>query len=69
MPDPIDFYFDFSSPYGYLAAQRIDEIGVRHRREVAWRPMLLGAVFKITYTRYMRWLGANRPDEALNGRA
>ncbi len=48
MNAPIDFYFDFSSPYGYLAAQRIDEIGVRHGREVAWRPTLLGAVFKIT---------------------
>ena len=25
MPDPIEFYFDFSSPYGYLAAERIDD--------------------------------------------
>jgi 2-hydroxychromene-2-carboxylate isomerase len=48
MSEAIDFYFDFSSPYGYLAAQRIDDIGARHGREVAWRPMLLGAVFKIT---------------------
>ena len=48
MSPPIDFYFDFSSPYGYLAAQRIDEIGARHGRAVAWRPFLLGAAFKIT---------------------
>lgn len=48
MANPIDFYFDFSSPYGYLASTRIDEIAARHGRSVAWRPILLGAVFKIT---------------------
>ncbi len=48
MAEPIEFYFDFSSPYGYLAAQRIDEIGERYGREVAWKPFLLGAVFKTT---------------------
>ena len=46
--DAIDFYFDFSSPYGYLAAQLIDDLGARHSREVRWRPFLLGAVFKTT---------------------
>lgn len=39
---PIDFYFDFISPYGYLAATRIEGIGDRHGRAVAWRPFLLG---------------------------
>ena len=48
MADPIEFYFDFSSPYGYLGAQRIDEIGARHGRAVAWKPYLMGAVFKTT---------------------
>jgi len=48
MAKPIEFYFDFSSPYGYLAAQRIDEIAAENRREVDWRPFLLGAVFKTT---------------------
>lgn len=47
MANPIDFYFDFSSPYGYLAAQKIDALGARHGRGVTWRPMLLGAVFKL----------------------
>ena len=46
MTDAIDFYFDFSSPYGYLAAERIDAIAAKHRRGVAWRPFLLGAVFQ-----------------------
>jgi len=45
---PIEFYFDFSSPYGYLGAQRIDTIGAEFGRLVAWRPILLGVIFKIT---------------------
>src|SRR3569833_1221976 len=48
MAEPIDFYFDFSSPYGYLASARIDELGARYGRAVRWHPMLLGAVFKTT---------------------
>jgi 2-hydroxychromene-2-carboxylate isomerase len=45
---PIDFYFDFSSPYGYFASTRVDELAARHDRSVTWRPILLGAVFKVT---------------------
>lgn len=45
---PIDFYFDYSSPYGYFAATRIENIAARHGRTVTWRPILLGAVFKVT---------------------
>lgn len=47
MANPIDFYFDFSSPYGYLASTRIDALAAKHGRSVVWRPHLLGAVFKI----------------------
>lgn len=48
MSSPLDFYFDFSSPYGYLASIRIDAIAARHGREVTWRPFLLGVAFKAT---------------------
>lgn len=48
MAAPIDFYFDFSSPYGYFASTRIDALGAKHGREVAWRPILLGMAFKVT---------------------
>ena len=48
MPAPIDFYFDFSSPYGYLAATRIEALAAKHGRWVNWQPILLGAVFKVT---------------------
>ena len=45
---PIDFYFDFSSPYGYFASFLIDGIGERTGRPVNWRPYLIGAAFKET---------------------
>jgi len=48
MANPIEFYFDFSSPYGYLASTTIDALAARHGRSVTWRPVLLGAMFKVT---------------------
>jgi 2-hydroxychromene-2-carboxylate isomerase len=42
----IEFYFDFSSPYGYLASQRIEALAVKYGRTVDWRPVLLGPAFK-----------------------
>jgi 2-hydroxychromene-2-carboxylate isomerase len=48
MSAPLDFWFDFASPYGYLASTRIDDIAARHGRTVRWRPILLGAVFKVS---------------------
>ena len=48
MPAPIDFYFEFASPYGYLASLRIDAIAAAHDREVTWRPIMLGAALKAT---------------------
>jgi len=48
MKAPIDFYFDFSSPYGYVASEKIEGLAGRHGRGVVWHPMLLGVVFKQT---------------------
>lgn len=48
MNKPIDFYFDFSSPYGYLASTRIEAVAAKHGRTVSWQPILLGAVFKVS---------------------
>lgn len=50
MGEPVTFYFDFSSPYGFLAAREIDALAGRQGRETIWKPMLLGAVFKQTGT-------------------
>ena len=44
----VDFYFDFASPYGYLGSLHIDALAARYGRTVNWRPILLGAVFKVT---------------------
>lgn len=44
----IDFYFDYSSPYGYLAAEQIEAVAARAGAMVTWRPILLGAVFRVT---------------------
>lgn len=46
MAAPIVFYFDFTSPYSYLASERIDALAERFGRRVQWRPILLGGVFK-----------------------
>lgn len=48
MSKPIDFYFDFSSPYGYFASTAIDALGAKYGRAVNWHPLLLGVVFKAT---------------------
>ncbi|MDA0190499.1 MAG: 2-hydroxychromene-2-carboxylate isomerase [Proteobacteria bacterium] len=45
---PLEFYFDFSSPYGYLASERIDALAAQYGRKVKWRPVLLGVIFKAT---------------------
>ncbi len=44
----VDFFFDFSSPYSYLAAESIDALAARHGHTVNWIPMMLGVIFKST---------------------
>ena len=46
LPRPIDFYFDFSSPYSYIASEWIDALAARHGRTVSWKAILLGATFQ-----------------------
>src|ERR1700682_1799810 len=48
MSASIDFYFDFSSPYGYLASEKIEALAAKHGRTVDWHPILLGVIFKQT---------------------
>jgi 2-hydroxychromene-2-carboxylate isomerase len=48
MPSPIEFYYDFASPYGYLASTQITKLAAKHGRGVVWKPMLLGVAFKAT---------------------
>ena len=46
MKAPIDFYFDFSSPYSYIASEWIEALAARHGRTVRWHAILLGALFQ-----------------------
>ena len=48
MTTPIDFYFEFSSPYGYIASHLAEEVEKRTGRAMTWRPILLGPMFKAT---------------------
>lgn len=40
------FYFDLASPYSYLCATQLEGVARRTRATIAWRPIVLGAVFK-----------------------
>ncbi|WP_419951833.1 2-hydroxychromene-2-carboxylate isomerase [Methylobacterium sp.] len=41
----LEFWYEFSSTYSYLAAMRIDEMAEAAGVEVRWRPFLLGPIF------------------------
>ena len=44
----IEFFFDYGSPYSYLANGVIPPIADVHGVSLEYRPMLLGGVFKAT---------------------
>lgn len=46
MPAPVEFWFDFGSPYAYLAAEKLPGIVAAHGRALRWRPVLLFAVLR-----------------------
>jgi len=46
MTDDLEFYFDFSSPYGYFASHQVDEVAEAGGRRAVWKPIMLGAVMK-----------------------
>jgi 2-hydroxychromene-2-carboxylate isomerase len=41
----LDFWFDYSCPYAYLASTQVDALARRTGARLAYRPMLLGGVF------------------------
>lgn len=46
-PKPaIDFWFDFSSPYSYIASEWIEALAARHGRTVRWQAVLVGVAFE-----------------------
>lgn len=47
----LEFFYDFTSPYSYLASTRVDAVAARAGAAVRWRPFVLGGVFKETGNR------------------
>lgn len=45
-PPEIEFWFEFASTYSYLSAMRIEAEAARHGVRVAWKPFLLGPIFR-----------------------
>ena len=43
----IDFWYEFASPYSFLAAMRVADVAKEKGVEVKWRPFLFGAIFKM----------------------
>ncbi len=48
MSQSLDFYFDFSSPYGYLASARIESLARRHQLTLRWHAIPIGFIFPLT---------------------
>ncbi len=48
MAASVEFYFDYGSPYSYIAHKRLPEILARTGAEAIYRPMLLGGVFQLS---------------------
>ena len=42
----VEYFYDVSSPYAYLAHDEIGKIAAAHGAEVIWRPFFLGGLFK-----------------------
>src|SRR3954471_24723306 len=42
----VEFWFDFGSNYSYLSVMRIEQAAAAKNVAVAWRPFLLGPIFK-----------------------
>lgn len=47
-PKTLDFYFDLSSPYSYLAATQVPKLAARTGARVNYKPFPLFAIFKAT---------------------
>ncbi len=79
MSKTVEFYYDFSSPYTYIASERIEKICLDSGATLVWKPFLLGGVFneigstpaaqidnKIVYLKRDMVMCADYYDVALN---
>jgi 2-hydroxychromene-2-carboxylate isomerase len=71
-PPRIDFWFDFHSPWCYLASTRIGDIARRHGATLAWRPLHLAKLMEAVDGRrpleanpaFVRWYKQDLADQA-----
>ena len=56
----VEWFYDFGSPYSFLALHRIERVCEENGAELIWRPFLLGAVFKAV---------GNRPPATIPAKA
>lgn len=42
----LDFWYEFASMYSYLSAMRVEKLAAEAGVAIAWRPFLLGPIFK-----------------------
>src|SRR5258708_38646402 len=45
MPKKLEFFYDCSSPWTYLAFTKIEAVARRHDAELVWKPILVGGLF------------------------
>jgi 2-hydroxychromene-2-carboxylate isomerase len=45
MGKKLEFFYDCSSPWTYLAFSKIEDVARRHNANLLWRPFLVGGVF------------------------
>jgi 2-hydroxychromene-2-carboxylate isomerase len=62
----IDFWFDYTCPYAYLASTQIEGLAHRAGARLRWRPMLLGGVFGAVGTP-QRLFATLSPQKARHG--
>ena len=42
----LEMYYDYASPYAYMASHRVEAVAERHGVELLWLPFVLGGVFQ-----------------------
>ena len=42
----LEYFYDLSSPYAYMAVEEVQLVAARCRAELVWKPFLLGGMFR-----------------------
>jgi 2-hydroxychromene-2-carboxylate isomerase len=63
----LPFYFDYSSPYAYLAATQVEALAARTGVTLDYRPILLGGLFKAIGTPNVPLFEMPEPKRIYNG--